>query len=158
MADLKQLMSEYREHVKALEFGNRTDETYNDWIDWNQENAETLQAFGIHTADLFDQVYSELEHLLQPRPNQREVVHQWHRDNSAALLAQGIYSYDEVFYAVDELKETYTNGKSSDLQKALVKIASIPLMTTEVLQEIIYESCRDLPIQITGLNKVTINV
>lgn len=157
MANLKQLIIEYRELVKAMEFGQRTKAAIAEWVDWNRANAETLQLLGIHTQDLYDQVYLELEHLLFPRPEQREVIHQWHRDNSAALLEQGLYSYDEVINAVEDLKETYITGKSNDLKKMLNKIASIPLMTTEVLQEIIYESCRDIPNAIIGLGKIKIS-
>jgi hypothetical protein len=157
MADLKELLNEYREHVKAIEFGNRTTEAMADWQEWQETNAEHLEGLGIHSEDLFDQVYSELEHLFYPRAEHRETIHQWHRDHSAELLAQGLYSYDEVFYAVDDLKETYRNSDSNGLRESLTKLASIPLMTTEVMQEIIYEACRDLPAgAVIGLTKVKI--
>lgn len=159
MADLKELLTEYREHVKAIEFGNRTTEATAEWQEWQQANAESLTEIGINPEDLFDQVYSELEHLFYPRPEHRETIHKWHREHSAELLAQGRYSYDEVFYAVDDLKETYRNSDSNGLRESLNKLASIPLMTTEVMQEIIYEACRDLPAgAVIGLNKVKISV
>jgi len=156
--DLKEILDEYRQHVKAIEFSERTIETMAEWEEWQQTNAEHLAGLGIHPGELFDQVYLELEHLFYPRPEHRETIHKWHRDNSAALLAQGLYSYDEVFYAVDDLKETYKSSDNNGLREALIKLASIPLMTTEVMQEIIYEACRDLPAgAVIGLNKVKIS-
>jgi hypothetical protein len=159
MADLKKLIDEYRELVKAIEFGERTEAVNAEWIDWNQENAETLQGLGIHTYDLFDQVYLELEHLFYPTDTLNKVVEEWHRENSVKLLEKGLYSYDEVFTAIDKLTNTYAVGTSEQLKTALTEIAAIPLMTTEVLQEIIYEASRGLnPHAIEGLTKVTINV
>lgn len=159
MADLKELLTEYREHVKAIEFNQRTSEAMAEWEEWQQTNAEHLTNLGIDPRELFDQVYQELEHLFYPTPEQRETIHKWHRDHSAELLAQGRYSYDEVFYAVDDLKETYRNSDSKGLRESLNKLASIPLMTSEVMQEIIYEACRDLPAgAVIGLNKVKISV
>jgi hypothetical protein len=159
MANLKELLNEYREHIKAIEFGNRTTEAMSEWQEWQETNAEHLTEIGINPEDLFDQVYDELEHLFHPRPEHRETIHKWHRDHSAELIAQGRYSYDEVFYAVDDLKETYRNSDSNGLREALTKLASIPLMTSEVMQEIIYEACRDLPAgAVIGLNKVKISV
>jgi hypothetical protein len=156
--NLKDLLDEYRTHVKAIEFSDRTPEAMADWEEWQQTNAEHLASLGIDSGQLFDQLYEELEHLFYPRAEHRETIHQWHRDHSAQLLAQGLYSYEEVFYAVDDLKETYRNSDSNGLRESLTKLASIPLMTTEVMQEIIYEACRDLPAgAVIGLNKVKIS-
>jgi hypothetical protein len=156
--DLKEILDEYRAHVKAIEFGERTIETMSEWEEWQQTNAEHLASLGIDSGQMFDQIYEELEHLFYPRAEHRETIHQWHRDHSAQLLAQGLYSYEEVFYAVDDLKETYRNSDSNGLRESLTKLASIPLMTTEVMQEIIYEACRDLPAgAVIGLTKVKIS-
>jgi hypothetical protein len=156
--NLKDLLDEYRAHVKAIEFSDRTPEAMADWEEWQQTNAEHLAGLGIDSGQLFDQLYEELEHLFYPRAEHRETIHQWHRDHSAQLLAQGLYSYEEVFYAVDDLKETYRNSDSNGLRESLTKLALIPLMTTEVMQEIIYEACRDLPAgAVIGLTKVKIS-
>jgi hypothetical protein len=156
--NLKDLLDEYRTHVKAIEFSDRTPEAMADWEEWQQTNAEHLAGLGIDSGQLFDQLYEELEHLFYPRAEHREIIHQWHRDHSAELLKQGRYSYEEVFYAVDDLKETYRNSDSNGLRESLTKLASIPLMTTEVMQEIIYEACRDLPAgAVIGLTKVKIS-
>ena len=155
--NLKDLLDEYRAHVKAIEFSNRTPEAMAEWQEWHQTNAEHLAGLGIDSGQMFDQIYEELEHLFYPRAEHRETIHQWHRDHSAQLLAQGLYSYEEVFYAVDDLKETYRNSDSNGLRESLNKLAAIPLMTSEVMQEIIYEACRDLPAgAVIGLTKVKI--
>jgi hypothetical protein len=157
MANLKELLSEYRGQVKAIEFGNRTPEAYETYNKWKAENISTFEEYGLHPDDVFDQIWDELDHLFNPRATHREVLEQWHRKNSDDLIARGIYSYEEVFYALDALTASYVSGNSNDLQKTLNKIASIPLMTSEVMQEIIYESCRGLnPNAIIGLDKVKI--
>lgn len=157
MANLKELLNEYRELVKINEFGNRTTETIKAYEQWKEQNLSAFEELGFHPADLFDQIYEELEHLFYPTPDQSELVEKWHRENSYELMKRGVLSYEQVFYASDELTESYKTGDSTSVQKSLTKLASIPLMTTEVLQELIYKSCRSLPANnIVGLDKVTI--
>lgn len=159
MATLEELLNEYRELVKSIEFGNRTPENWEAYEQWKAENISTFKEYGLHPDDVFDQIWDELDHLFNPRDTQREVLQKWHHENSTKLIAQGIYSYEEVFYAIDSLTANYVYGDANDLQQTLTKIASIPLMTTEVLQEIIYESCRGLkPGAVIGLDKVKIPV
>lgn len=172
MPNLKELLNEYRAQVTNLEFSNikgsvtRNPEfaayqearhkAFKAWQDFRRDDFEQ---YGLDISELFDQVWDELDHLFNPRPEQREVLTKWHTENSDRLIEKGIMSYEVVFYAIDELTEAYTFGGSLELSQTLQKIASIPLMTTEVLQEIIYESCRQLdPSVITGLDKVKIPV
>lgn len=154
---LKDLLDEYRELIKKLEFENRTETIWDELQEWKKANAGIFEEYGLHLLDVFDQIYEELEHLFYPTPDQSELVEKWHRENSYELMKRGVLSYEQVFYASDELTEAYKTGDSQSLQKSLTKLAAIPLMTTEVLQEIIYKSCRSLPANnIVGLDKVTI--
>ena len=155
--NLKDLLDEYRAHVKAIEFADRTPEAMAEWQEWQETNAEHLASLGIDSGQLFDQIWDELDHLFNPRVTHHEVIEKWHRENSNELIARGVYSYEQVFYALDALTANYISGNSNDLQKTLNEIAAITLMTSEVMQEIIYESCRGLnPNAVIGLNKVKI--
>jgi hypothetical protein len=159
MATLEKLLNEYKAVIKPIEFGDRTPEQWDAYDQWQKANAHKFFEYGLHPLDVFDELWEELDQLFNPRPERSKVVEEWQKENSAKLMEKGYYTNEVIFCGIDELREAYQFGGNQELTEALNKLASVPLMTTEVLQELIYESCRNLPASmITGLNKVKIPV
>ena len=156
---LQTLLNEYKAVIKPIEFGERTPEQWEAYDQWKQANIHKFTDYGLDPLEVFDELWEELDQLFNPRPERSKVVEEWQKENSTKLMANGYYSHEVIFYGIDELREAYKFGGNQELTEALNKLASVPLMTTEVLQELIYESCRNLPASmITGLDKVKIPV
>ena len=156
MAQMKELYFEYQELVEKLKFGERTQELIAEWEQWNTDHKADLAEMGIDTSNLFDSVYQELQHLYEPTNAHNTIINKWANQVRSHL---DIEPGDLTNKLLEQLTETYQFGSSSELQATINQIASIPLMTTEVLQSIIYKAARQMPHDtIIGLDKVTIIV
>lgn len=162
MANLERILLEYRSYVEISEFHTpKTKTDIDEFIKnyWKEHNLPNFEDFGLCTADVFDQMYLEFKNLYDPDDVQKSIIHEWHREHSDTLLQMGIYSYDRIDELTDRLTHAYLFETSQKVESLIREIAHIPMMTQDVLQEIIYAACRPLnPASIVWFDKFSLKI
>jgi hypothetical protein len=110
--------------------------------------------------NLFDEFIDATQAVEMIYTESPKVIDEWHEKQGARFIYDyAITSHDVFVEAVNSLEKAYKEGTSDTLLDALNEIANIPLMTSEVMQELVYQAARRVPqANIIGLNKISVEM